>query len=43
MRIFYPHFSRESKKNIQKENGKVNEFQNILREKSRIDRTNTVL
>ena len=22
MRIFYPHFSRESKKNIQKENGK---------------------
>ena len=43
MRIFYPHFSRESKKNIQKENGKVNEFQNILREKSRIDRTNAVL
>lgn len=32
MGIFYPHSSRESKKNIQKENGKVDEFQNILRE-----------
>ena len=39
MRIFYPHFSRESKKNIQKENGKENEFQNILREKCRINKT----
>lgn len=39
MRIFYPRFSRESKKNIQKENGKVNEFQNILREKCRINKT----
>ena len=26
MRIFYPHFSRESKKNIQKENDKEMEF-----------------
>ena len=32
MGIFYPHFCRKSKKNIQKENGKVDEFQNILRE-----------
>ena len=32
MRIFYPYFCRKSKKNIQKENGKVDEFQNILRE-----------
>lgn len=30
---FYPHFCRKSKKNIQKEMGKVDEFQNILREK----------
>lgn len=33
MHIFYPHFCRKSKKNIQKEMGKVDEFQNILREK----------
>ena len=33
MGIFYPHFYRESKKNIQKAMGKVDEFQNILREK----------
>ena len=31
--FFYPHFCRESKKNIQKEMGNVDEFQNILREK----------
>ena len=39
MRIFYPHFCRKSKKNIQKEMGKVDEFQNILREKCRINKT----
>ena len=33
MHIFYPHFCRKSKKNIQKAMGKVDEFQNILREK----------
>lgn len=33
MGIFYPHFCRKSKKNIQKAMGKVDEFQNILREK----------
>ena len=31
--FFYPHFCRKSKKNIQKEMGNVDEFQNILREK----------
>ena len=31
--FFYPHFCRKSKKNIQKEMGKMDEFQNILREK----------
>ena len=33
MHIFYPHFCRKNKKNIQKEMGKADEFQNILREK----------
>lgn len=33
-KFFYPHFCRKSKKNIQKEMGKVDEFQNILREKN---------
>lgn len=32
--FFYPHFCRKSKKNIQKEMGKADEFQNILREKT---------
>ena len=31
--FFYPHFCRKSKKNIQKEMGKADEFQNILSEK----------
>ena len=39
MGIFYPRFCSKSKKNRQKENGKVDEFQNILREKSRINKT----
>ena len=38
MGIFYPHSCRKVKKNIQKENGKVDEFQNILSEKSRINK-----
>ena len=33
MHIFYPHFCRKVKKNIQKEMEKVDDFQNILREK----------
>ena len=33
MGIFYPHFYRESKKNIQKVMEKVDELQNNLREK----------
>ena len=32
MGIFYPHFCRNSKKNIQKVDRKVVEFQNVLRE-----------
>lgn len=39
LRIFFPHFSRESKKNRQKERWEVDEFQNILREKYRINKT----
>ena len=39
MHIFYPHFCRKSKKNIQKEMENVDEFQNILREKCRINKT----
>ena len=38
MHISYPHFCRKVKKNIQKEMGKVDDFQNILREKCRINK-----
>ena len=41
MGIFYPRFCSESIKSRQKERWKVDEFQNILREKCRINKDNT--
>lgn len=37
--IFYPHFSRKSKKNRQKEDEKSDEIPNIPREEYRINKT----
>ena len=38
MRIFYPHFCRESKKNRQNGDGKWDGIPNILREEYRINK-----